>query len=118
MNDAEFPSYAADNTHFFVGDDLNDVITKLQNASKALFKWFNGNQMKTNPGKCHFICGSSVKTSIMVENEQIRNRYCEKKSGVFFDSNLTFQSPIDNICKKALQKLNAISRITAQTDFD
>ena len=38
MNDVDFPSYADDNTSFFVGDDLNDVILKFQNASKTLFK--------------------------------------------------------------------------------
>ena len=91
MNDVEFASYADDNTPFFVGDDLNDVILKLQNASKTLFKWFNDNQMKANPDKCHFICSSSVKTSIMIENKQIRNSSCEKRLGVFFDSKLKFQ---------------------------
>ena len=70
MNDVEFASYADDNTPFFVGDDLNDVILKLQNASKTLFKWFNDNQMKANPDKCHFFRTSSVKTSIMIENKQ------------------------------------------------
>ena len=38
MNDVEFASYADDNTPFFMGDDLNDVTLKLQNASKTLFK--------------------------------------------------------------------------------
>ena len=46
MNDAEFASYADDNTPFFVGDDMSDVLLKLQNASKTLFKLFNDNQMK------------------------------------------------------------------------
>ena len=54
----------------------------------------------------------------MIENEQIRNSSCEKLLGVFFDSQLTFQSHTDNICKKASQKLNAISRITLYMDFD
>ena len=100
MNDVEFASYADDNTPFFVGDDLNDVILKLKNAPKTLFKWFNDNQMKADPGKCHFICSSSVKTSIMIENKQIKSSSCEKLLGVFFGSKLTFQSLIDNICKK------------------
>ena len=118
MNDVEFASYADGNTPFFVGDDLNDVILKLQYASKTLFKWFNDNQMKANPDKCHFICSSSVKTRIMIENKQTRNSSCEKLLGVFFDSKLTFQSHIDNICKKTSQKLNAISRITSYMDFN
>ena len=49
MNDVEFASYADGNTSFFVGGDLSDVILKLQNASKTLFKLFNDNQMKANP---------------------------------------------------------------------
>ena len=51
--------------------------------------------------KCHFICSSNLKTSIMTENRQIHNSTWEKLLGVFFDSKLTFQSHIDNICKKA-----------------
>ena len=78
MNDVEFASCGYDNTPFFVGDDLKDVILKLQIASKTLFKWFNDNQMKANPDKCHFICSPSVKASIMIENEQIRNSSFEK----------------------------------------
>ena len=118
MNDVEFASYADDNTPFFVGNDLSDVILKLQNASKTLLKWFNDNQMKANPDKRHFICSSSVKTCNMIENEQIRKSSCEILLGVFFDSKLTFQSHINNICKKASQKLNAISRITPYMDFN
>ena len=95
-----------------MGDELSDVILKLQNASKTLFKWFNDNQMKANPDKCHFTCSCSVKTSITIENEEIRSSSCEKLLGLFFDSKLAFQSHIDNICEKASQKLNAISRIT------
>ena len=88
-----------------MGDDLI-VILKLQNASETLFKWFNDNQMKANPDNCYFICSSSVKTSIIIENEQIRNSSCEKILGVLFDSKLTFQSHIGNSCKKESQKLN------------
>ena len=76
------------------------------------------NQMKANPDKCHFICSSNLKTSIMIENRQIHNSTCEKLLGVFFDSKLTFQSHIGNICKKAAHKLNAISRITPYMDFN
>ena len=48
----------------------------------------------------------------MIENQQIHNSTCGKLLVVFFDSTLTFKSHINNICKKAARKLNAISRIT------
>ena len=101
MNEVDFASYADDNTPFFVGNDLDEVIFKLQSASKTLFQWFADNQMKANPDKCHFICSSNLKTRIMIENGQIHNSIGEKLLGVFFDSKLTFQSHIDNICKKS-----------------
>ena len=118
MNDVDFASYTDDNTPFFLGNDLNEVIFKLQRASKTLFQWFANNQMKANPDKCHLICSSILKTSIMIENRQIHNSTCEKLFGVFCDSKLTFKSHIDNICKKAARKLNVISRITAYMDFN
>ena len=61
--------------------------------------------MKANPDKCHFIYGFSVKTSIMIENEQIRSSSCEKLLSVFFDSKLTFQSHIGSTCKKGIVKV-------------
>ena len=54
----------------------------------------------------------------MIENEEVRNSSCEKLLGMFFDSKLTFQSYIDNIGRKASQKLDAISRITLYMDFN
>ena len=54
----------------------------------------------------------------MVENRQIHNRTCEKLIDVFFDSKFTFESHIDNICKKEAHELNAISRINSYMDFN
>ena len=110
MNDVDFPNYADDNTPFFVGNTLVEVIFKLQSDSKTLFQWFADNLMKTTPDKSHFTCSSNLKTSIMIENRKLL--------GVFFDSKLTFQSHIDNICKKVTHKSNVISRITPFMDFN
>ena len=112
MNDVDFASYTDNNTPFFVGSDLDEVIFKLQCTSKTLFQWFADNQMKANLDKCHFICRSNLKTSLMIENRQIHNSTCEKLLDVFFDSKLNLQSHIDNICKKVAHKLNSIFRIT------
>ena len=118
MNNIDFASYADDSNPCFVGKDLDDVITKQQNASKTLFQWFNDNQMKANLEKCHFICSSSIKVNISIENQNISNNASEKLLGMFFDRTLKLQSHIDNICKKTSLKLNAISRITSYMDFN
>ena len=103
MNDVKLTSYADYNTPFFVGDDLRDVTLKLQNASKALFKWFSDNQMKANQISVVFIYSSSVKTSIMIEEERIRNSSCEKLFCVFLYSKLTFSCSIFPNTKKMLR---------------
>ena len=100
MNYADFLSYADDNTPLSVDGNLSDVILKLQNASKTLSKRFNDNQMEADPDKCHFICGSSAKTRIMIEITNTLDSSCEKHLGVFFDSKLTFESHTYNIYKK------------------
>ena len=46
MNETDFASYADDNT--LVGNNLEDVIINLQNASLTLFQWFYDNQIQTN----------------------------------------------------------------------
>ena len=74
MKDEEFAGYADDNTPYFVGDDLNYA-----KCFKSTLQIVYNTQMKANPDKCHFICSSSVKTSIMVKNEQIRNSSCKKR---------------------------------------
>ena len=56
--------------HLVVGSNIEDVIIKLQNASFTLFQWFYDNQMKANPGKCHFICSADDKVNITVENQK------------------------------------------------
>ena len=70
MNNIDFPSYADDNAPFIVGEDVGDVIFKLQNASKTLFQWFYDNQMKANPEKYHFICSFNEKLNIVISNQQ------------------------------------------------
>ena len=47
MNNTELASYADDNTPNAVGNNIEELIVKLQNASKRLFQWFSDNQMKS-----------------------------------------------------------------------
>ena len=39
MNNTELASYADDNTPYAVGNNIEELIVKLQNASKTLFAW-------------------------------------------------------------------------------
>ena len=54
MNNTELTSYANDNMPYAVGNNIEELIVKLQKASKTQFQWFSDNQMKSNPDKGNF----------------------------------------------------------------
>ena len=61
MSETNFASYADPKTSYVVGNNIEDLIIKLQNASLILFQWFYDNQMKDNLDKCHFIVARMTK---------------------------------------------------------
>ena len=48
VQNIDFASYADDNRIYEAGDNIDEVIFRLQESSKKLFKWFADNQMETN----------------------------------------------------------------------
>ena len=117
MENIDIASYADDNTLHTTGNSIEEVIQKLENAAKTLFQWFRDNQMKADPDKCHFLCNSNSEVSLTTETQKIKNSKFEKLLGIKWDSKLKFSSHIHDICQKAGQKLNAISRITPCMDL-
>ena len=117
MENTDIASSADDNTPYTTGNSIEEVIQKLENAAKMLFQWFNDNQMKANPDKCHFLCHSNSEDSLTIETQKIKNSKFKKLLGIKLDSKLNFNSHIHDICQKAGQKLNAVSRITPYMGF-
>ena len=115
MKKVDFASYADDNTPYVIGKGAKEAINSLKEAPGELFYWFANNQMKANPGKCHLLTNSSDKASIFVDNCNIKSSKCEKLLGIKIDNELNLIPMliyVRKICKKAEQKLNALSRVT------
>ena len=74
--------------------------------------WLNYNGMKINASKCQLlICGHKFEHMICnVVDAQIMESHNVKLSGVLIDSELNFNARLNCICKKASNKLNALSR--------
>ena len=117
LENTDIASYADDNPPYITGNSTEEVIQKLENASKTLFQWFSDNQMKAYSDKCHFLWSSICELSLTIENQKIKNSKFEKLLGIKLDSKLNFNLHIFDISQKAGQKLNAISRITVYIDF-
>ena len=48
-------SYADDNTSYIAADSTDDLIKSLEEASTALFQWFDNSFLKNNPEKFHLL---------------------------------------------------------------
>ena len=117
MNKVDFASYADDNTPYVIGNGAKEAINSLKETSDELFYRFANNQMKANPDKCHLLTSNSDKVSICVENYNIKSSKCEKLLGIKVGNKLNFNTHVDEIHKKAGQKLNAFSRVTPYMDL-
>ena len=69
--------------------------------------------MILNSGKCHFTClGKNTENEKYFFNNTEMKCSEEKVLGVTIDNNLKFKSHVKNLCKKDLQKMWALSRLT------
>ena len=68
----------------FCGNDIPTVISELQDISSKVFKWFDDNHMKVNPGKCHLLLILSTKSPevVSIDEIQITSRTVETLLGI------------------------------------
>ena len=77
--------------------------------------------MVLNAGKSHFAClGKNTENETFIFKDIIMSNGKEEKIlGVTIDNRLTFSSHIREFCKKASQRISALSRISNQfNDFE
>ena len=67
--------------------------------------------MKLNTDKCHVFLNTQGPNTIKIEKFCINISSCKKLLAINFDYKLKFKNHIDEICKKASQKLNSLARI-------
>ena len=69
--------------------------------------------MILNWGKCHFMClgQNTVKETFVYDNIEMKSSMEEKIFGVIINNKLRFKRHVKNLCKKASQKIWALSRL-------
>ena len=112
-------NFADDNTPYAVDMSLESLMNKLECATKSAMEWFYNNGMKFNFSKCHLlICGHKFESMICkIDNTMIIESHLVKLLGIKIDSELTFKKQMEIMCKKASQKLNALSRLCTLLSF-
>ena len=104
-------SYADDNTPYTSDIIVNLVLEKLESSTHDLFQWFEENHMKANLDKCHLLLTTDTLTSVNINGFRITSSTEEKLLGIKFDSKLSFKNHVSSLCKKASQKMHALTRI-------
>ena len=108
-------NYADDNTLVSCVDNIDDLIHNLSRDSNIAVQWFKDNGMQANPTKFQAIL-SHRKTRLIqpinINNNTVIPQDSVKLLGVTFDVNLTFDTHVDTICRKASRALNVLKRFS------
>ena len=76
-----------------------------------MFEWFSFNKLKANTSKCHLFLPRYQPVPQNIKGSIIESSSYGKLLGIYIDSNFSFEYHINRICRKASQKLHALSRI-------
>ena len=83
---------------------------------------YNGSKIiewKANPEKYHLLINNTKESfQIKIGNETVSISKYEKLLGVKVHHELNFNEHVSSLCKKASQKVNALSRIASCMTFD
>ena len=112
IKDTKLANYADDNTIYTVEDNTDDLLKTLGNETTLILNWFRVNEIKSNDDKSHLIVCNQDHVSVILGNETF------ELLGINIDKNLNFNGHITNLCKKAIQKLHALARISKYLNED
>ncbi len=109
-------NYADDNTLSYSNSDIDVVRSRLENVSNIAITWFNDNHMQANAAKFQVAIFSRDRNvnslSLNIQGHELQSQDNVKLLGVNIDRTLTFHFHVSEICKKAAQQLNSITRFS------
>ena len=99
--------FADDSNIFITGHSLKDMIREAEDKLECWNEWFQHNQLTLNVDNTCYTLSSrnnKFKTSISSRGKEIERVDTAKYLGIYFDSTLSWNTHIDELCKK-VQKL-------------
>ena len=84
MEETEVCIYAGDTIIYVCSQELEQVVSSLENDAQRISKWFFDNTMKLNPDKCHLLIfgGSNTDVSVHIGETVVTESVAEKLLGV------------------------------------
>ena len=118
LEDLDIASYADDTIIYTVKENKESVVNALEASSLPLSTWFNNNFMKANSDKSHILLSCSEPSTALIDGSSIESNTKEILLGITIDRDLKFDEHVNNLCKKACQKLNALVRLAPFMNVD
>ena len=112
MVNFETVNCADDSTPFSAKIDGRSVVDELEISSSILFTWLKNNYMKVNTNKSHLLLSGKNNLTTNIDGNVIESEDNQVLLGITIDSNLSLNKHINNLCKRASAKLNALARIS------
>ena len=88
-----------------IANNVDNLVTSLEQASNDLLEWFKNNLLKSNADKCHLL------VIMNKDGFKLDQSDTEKLLVAKFDKKLTIDDHISNICKKSGRKISALARV-------
>ena len=112
-------NFADDTTLSACSIGLKELLRDLESDTLTAIIWFEDNYMRLNQSKCHFLVSGNINEHLWVKvgDEKIWESAEEMLLGVTVDKNLKFNSHLSRICKKAGNKVTALSRVIKLLPF-
>ena len=108
----DIANYEDGNTIYKEDENIDDLITSIQDAAANLFKWFSDNQMKGNTDKYHSLLSKDESSEIHIGDSVIESSTCQKLLGIKIGPKLRFDDHVQDLCYKANRKLRALAGAT------
>ena len=91
LNKIDITDHTDGNIPYTSSNDVSGLVKSSEEASNELFKWFNGNLLKSNPDKCNLLVSTNDNVEIRIGNFRIYNTKREKLLGIHFGKKIIYQ---------------------------
>ena len=112
MVNFEIANYADGSTPFSAKLDCRSIPDKLEISSSILFTYLRNNYMKANTDKSNLLLSGKNNLTPNIGGNVIESEDNQVLLGITINSNLSFNKHINNLCKKASAKQNALAKIS------
>ena len=110
--ECEICNFADNNSLYSCGMNLDNIFSNLMQDIENVYEWFVYNSVKANPDQFHFIIpGNRDSHTLQISDITIKSASYVALSGITIDSKLNFKEHVNNIVKKAYDKLYALRRL-------